>query len=166
MHRDEAPALRGTWLGVLLRLLNRPMRLALGSPLHWPLSCWFVLISWVGPKTGKRHVIPVSYVVEDGDVYATTGDHWWRSAIDAAEVSVTLRGHKRRAQITPVEAGERSAVELERLFGRHKFFRRLAGIPAAADGRPDPVAVRRSVDAGRALLRIDVGLAGEQGFEP
>src|SRR6188474_1602262 len=109
MHRDETPALQGTWLGVLLRFLNWPMRLALGSPLHWPLSRWFLLVSWVGPKTGKRHAIPVSYVVEVGEVYATTGDHWWHTAVDAADVNVTLRGHKGPAQIIPVEAGERSA---------------------------------------------------------
>ena len=96
MHRDEAPALRGTWLGTLLRYLNGPMRLVLGSPFHWPLSRWFMVLRWVGSRTGRAHAIPVSYVLEQGGVYATTGDGWWQNAMRAGDVSVTCVDIRRR----------------------------------------------------------------------
>lgn len=40
------------------------MRRLLASPLHWPLSRWFLLLSWAGPRTGKLHTIPISYVTD------------------------------------------------------------------------------------------------------
>jgi hypothetical protein len=155
MHRDEAPALHGTPLGAALHYLNPVMRAVLASPLHPLLSRWFLLLRWVGPRTGQPHEIPVSYVREHGHLYATTGDKWWRSVVKAPAVSVTYRGSSHSANVIPIDEGGQSAAEHQLLFRRHPFFRRLAGIPTRGRGRPDPAAVRRSVDAGRTLLRID-----------
>jgi hypothetical protein len=155
MHRDEAPALNGTTLGALLHHLNPVMRAVLDSPLHPILSRWFVLLRWVGPRTGQPRSIPVSYVSEHGHLYATTGDKWWHNLVQAPSVMVILRGSSRSASVVPIEESGESAAEHQLLFRRHPFFRRLAGIPAS-HGDPDPAAVRRSVDAGRTLLRIDI----------
>ena len=46
MHRDEAPALHGTFLGAALHYLNPIMRAILGSPLHPILDRWFLLLRW------------------------------------------------------------------------------------------------------------------------
>jgi len=156
MHRDEAPAVQGTLLGSALHALNPVMRMVLATPLHPILDRWFLLLRWVGPRTGHLHSIPVSYVQEHGHVYATTGDSWWRNVVRASSVAVTLRGSSQAAQVVPIEDSAESEAEHQLLFRRHPFFRRLAGIPTRPGGTPDPQAVRRSVDAGRQLLRIDL----------
>jgi hypothetical protein len=156
MGRADAPALRGSWLGGLLRLWNPVMRRLLASPLHRLLSRWFAVLSWAGPRTGRAHSIPVSYVSEGGHAYATTGDGWWRNAARARDVAITLRGRRLPARVIPVTDAAASVREHARLFRDHPFFRRLAGIPASPTGVPDDDAIRRSVAAGRTLLRIEL----------
>lgn len=155
MGRADTPALRGSWLGRLLRLLNPFMRRLLASPLHWPLSRWFLLLSWAGPRTGKVHTIPISYATDDGHVFATTGDDWWRTVARAPDVAIRLRGQWLPATVVPVTDPDRSAEEHERLFRRRSFFRRFAGIPTTPTGAPDDAAIRRAITAGRMLLRIE-----------
>jgi hypothetical protein len=130
------------------------MRRLLASPLHAPWSRWFLLLSWAGPRTGRVHTIPVSYVPDEGHAFATTGDGWWRTLARARDVAIRLRGRRLAATVVPVTDPGRSAEEHARLFRQHPFFRRLAGIPASG-GVPDEEAIRRSVAAGRTLLRID-----------
>lgn len=132
------------------------MRRLLASPLHRPLSRWFALLSWAGPRTGRAHTIPVSYVPDGDDAYATTGDSWWRNASRARDVAITLRGRRLPARVIPVTDDGVSAREHARLFREHPFFRRLAGIPTSPSGAPDADAIERSIAAGRTLLRIKV----------
>jgi hypothetical protein len=156
MGRVDAPALRGTWLGSLLKVLNPVMRLLLSSPLHAPLSRWFLLLSCIGTQTGKRYVIPASYVRERTTIYVTTGDRWWRNLMRNNAVSVCVAGRWREARGVPVTDPAESIREHGRLFARHPWFRILAGVPASALRRPDVDAVRRSVSAGRTLVRVEL----------
>jgi len=156
MHRDEKPALRGSWLGTLLRAWNPFMRPLLASPLHWPLSRWFMLLSWTGTKTGENRTTPVSYVAEGRHVYVTTGDRWWRNAVRAGTVSIRLKGREYTGRLAAVEDAQESIQQHARLFRERAFFRRLAGIPEISLGEPDIDAIRRSVSAGRTLLRIEL----------
>lgn len=155
MGRADKPALRGSWLGRLLRVWNPFMRRLLASPLHWPWSRFFVLLSWAGPRTGKVHSIPVSYVTEEGKVFATTGDSWWRTVARAHDVRFRFRGQWLPGTVVAVTDPDRSAEDHARLFRQHPLFRRLAGIPTTSTGAPDDAAIRRSIAAGRTLLRID-----------
>jgi hypothetical protein len=127
----------------------------LASPFHWPLSRWFLLLSWIGPETGKPHSTPVSYVLDSGRAYLTTGDTWWHSVVRAPDVTVRIRGRRRPAHLVVIENPDQSIAEHERLFERHPFFRRLARIPAGPNGHPDRQAIRGSVEAGRTLLLIE-----------
>ena len=92
MSRVDSPALRGSWLGALLRFLNPVVRLILASPLHWPLSRWFLLVSWTGAKTGQTHTTPVSYVRDGGALFVTTGDRWTRFAVGNPTFRVRYSG--------------------------------------------------------------------------
>jgi hypothetical protein len=157
MSRVEAPGVRGTWLGRLLHLLNPVMRVLLASPLLGLVSRWFLLLRWKGPKTGRLHAIPVSYVEEGDHAFATTGDSWWHNVVGGRKVDVVVRGEEQPAQVVRLPNRELSASTHERLFRLHPFFRRLAGIPALRSGRPSRAAVRKSIEAGRTLLRIDLG---------
>ena len=155
MSRSSAPALRGTALGTLLRLLNPFMRWLLASPVHWPLSRWFAVLAWKGSKSGRDYSTPVSFVREGTTAYVTTGDRWWRNLDDGAPVRMRVAGRWYAATAVPVTDHAQSRTEHERLFREHWWFRVLAGIPRGRGGGPDPAAVKRAIAAGRVLVRIE-----------
>jgi hypothetical protein len=157
MGRVDAPALHGTWLGQLLRLLAPIMRAVLSSPLHPFLSRWFLLFSWTGARTGTTYTIPLSYIEDDGVIWVTTGDAWWRRAVLGRKVTVRLRGRPLPVSVVAVSDSDESVREHGRLFRAHPWFRILAGIPAARGGGPEEASVRRAVVAGRTLLRVEGG---------
>ncbi len=150
MGRVERPALRGTLIGRLLRLWNPVMKRLLRSPLHWPWSRWFLVIGWTGRKTGRRYRTPVSYVRHDGEVLITTGDAWWRNLTGGAEIELWLGGRRRRGSAEPVE-DEAESIELHSaMFATRPAFALLAGMRL----RPPRDEIRRSVRAGRKLVRV------------
>ena len=154
--RVSSPALRGTWIGTILRFLNPLMLRLLDSPLHWPWSRFFMLLSWTGRKTGETRTTPVSYVREGETIVVTTGDRWWRFLPESGDVRIRVRGRWRPARAEIITEPTSCAAQHERIFRRHPWFRILSGIPREARGRgADPAAVARSVDAGRTLVRID-----------
>jgi len=155
MSRVTRPALRGSWLGTLLRVWNPVMKLILGSPIHWPLSRWFALISWTGRNTGRRYSTPVSYVLADGAMWVTTGDRWWRNVVGGGTLELRLRGDAVDGNATVITDPADSEREHQRLFRDHGWFRWLSGIPGDGVGGADPVALQRAIGAGRVLVRID-----------
>ena len=154
--RVARPALRNTLLGTVLRLLNPMMRLLLGSPLHWPLSRWWILLRWRGPDTGEPHTIPVSHIREGDTLLVTTGDRWWQRLERSPEVKARVSGRWRPVRASIVHDRETAVSEHVRLFRRHAWFRILAGVPRRPRGGPDPEAVARAVDAGRTLVRLEI----------
>jgi hypothetical protein len=155
MSRTTKPALRGTLLGTILRLLNPILRWLLASPVHWPWSRWFAVLAWKGRKTGRPYSTPVSYVREGSTAWLTTGDKWWRNLIDGAPVTLWIAGRSYSATTVAVTNEEESRMEHERLFREHRWFRFLAGIPRGAAGGPDASAVAQAVAAGRVLVRVE-----------
>ena len=153
MNRVDRPALKGSLLGTLLRIWNPVMKAILRSPVHWPLSRWFAVISWTGRKTGRRYSTPVSYVLGDSAMWVTTGDRWWRNVGRGMELR--LRGHAREATPTVITDPAESLREHQRLFRKHRWFRWLSGIPGDGKGGADPAALERAIGAGRVLVRID-----------
>jgi hypothetical protein len=153
VSRVESPALRGTWIGSLLRFWNPFMRALLASPLHWPLSRWFLLISWTGAKTGLARSTPVSYVRDGTTIYVTSGDRWPRYVVGNDTFRVRLRGRWIPARAELVTDRVESRREHARIFARHGWFRLLAGIPKRRGHAADE-AVDRSIAAGRQLVRI------------
>jgi hypothetical protein len=155
VSRVESPALRGTWIGTLLRFLNPVVRTLLASPLHWPLSRWFLLLSWTGAKTGQAHRTPVSYVLDEAGIVVTTGDRWPRYVIGNPSFRVRNRGRWFSATAAQIDDPEESVREHVRIFQRHNWFRWLAGIPKK-DGQTDVDAVGRAIKAGRKLIWIEL----------
>lgn len=156
MGRAERPALRGTWLGALLRLLNPVVRLLLASPLHWPLSRWFALLTYSGRTSGRRYTTPVSYVLEGSTAYLTSGDRWTANVREPTQVNIRIAGRWRGGVAAVVGDRDESYWQHARLFRERPFFRRLAGIPATPGGDADPEQLSRSLDAGRTIVRIEL----------
>lgn len=156
MSRVKRPALRGSILGAVLSAWNPAMRALLRSPLHWPLSRWFAVLSWTGRKSGRRFSTPVSYVREGSTAWLTTGDRWWHNLTDGAPVAIRIRGRSYEGHGLAVTDRVESRLEHDRLFRQHAWFRWLAGIPRGPQGGPDPDALDRVLAAGRVLVRIDL----------
>lgn len=156
MSRATNPTLRGSFLGAVLRAWNPVMRVLLGSPLHWPLSRWFAVLSWSGRKTGRRYSTPVSYVREGTTAWVTTGDRWWHNLADGATVAIRIRGRVHEGRGIAVTDRAESQREHHRLFAGNAWFRRLAGIPGGRGSGPDPESLDQALAAGRVLIRIEL----------
>jgi len=157
VNRVTRPALRGSILGNILRLLNPVVKFLLGSPLHWPLSRWFALVAWTGRKSGRRYSTPVSYVREGDVAWVTTGDRWWRNLEGGAPAAMRIGGRWHEGAGGPVADQIESQAIHERLFRAYPWFRWLSGIPRDRNGGPDSAALRQALSAGRVLVRFDLG---------
>jgi hypothetical protein len=160
MSRVTNPALRGSMLGAVLGALNPIMRVLLDSPVHWPLSRWFAILAWTGRRSGRRYSTPVSYVREGSTAWITTGDKWWHNLSRGAPVAMRIGGHWHTSRGVAVTDRAESRTEHQRLFREHAWFRRLSGIPAVRGGEPDERAIDRALEAGRTLVRVDLGPEG------
>jgi hypothetical protein len=158
MNRVRSPALRGTLLGAVPRLLNPIVRGLLASRLHWPLSRWLLLLRWDSAEAGRRRTTPLSYVREGAFLYLTGGDRWSKDLAGGADVTIRLGGRWYDADAVVVTDREESAAILGRLFRVHPWFRILSGIPEASsdgpDGHADARALDRALKAGRVLVRV------------
>jgi F420H(2)-dependent quinone reductase len=157
VSRVTKPALRGSLLGTVLRALNPIVRVLLQSPLHWPLSRWFAILAWTGRRSGRSYSTPVSYVREGSTAWITTGDNWWHNLSGGAPVAMRIGRHWQSGQGVAVTERAESRTEHQRLFREHTWFRLLSGIPAATDGEPQARAIDRALEAGRTLIRVDLG---------
>ena len=133
------------------------MKLILNSPVHWPLSRWFAVLSWTGRKSGRHYSTPVSYVMDGKAAYITTGDRWWHNVEGGRTIGLRIRGRQRKVTATPITDPAASGEGHRRLFRDHPWFRRLSGIPGDGHGGADAAALDRAIDAGRTLVRIDLG---------
>ena len=156
MSRVTKPALRGSFLGTVLGVLNPIIRILLGSPLHWPLSRWFAILAWTGRRSGRPYSTPVSYVREGSTAWITTGDKWWHNLSGGAPVTMRIGGHWYSARGAAVTDRAASRTEHQRLFHEHAWFRWLSGIPAATGGEPEAGTIDRALEAGRTLVRVDL----------
>jgi F420H(2)-dependent quinone reductase len=156
MSRVTRPSLRDSWLGPILRLWNPIMTGILRSPVHRPLSRWFMVLGWTGRRSGRRYSTPVSYLRDGSTLFVTSGDRWWRNVEGGGQVAIRLEGRSFDATATPITDPERSWAEHARLFRGHGWFRRLSGVPSDGHGGADPAALRQAVEAGRVLVRIDL----------
>ena len=156
MSRVTNPALRGSPLGTILRVLNPVVRALLGSALHWPLSRWLALLTFTGRKTGQRRTTPVSYVRDDNLAFLTTGDRWARNLSGGAPIEIRIRGQWLAGDAILVTDRAESVATHQRLFREHPWFRSLSGLPAAGRDGADPVALEQSLEAGRTLVRISL----------
>lgn len=150
MSRVDSPALRGTILGRLLRILNPVMKRLLQSPVHWPWSRLFTVVEWTGRRSQRPYSTPVSYLLRGDEVWVTTGDAWWRNLRANPNMRVWLAGRQVEGDASPVTDAEESIQLHTSMFEVRPIFAQLAGLPA----RPTRQQIARAVDAGRVLVRI------------
>ena len=154
MNRVSRPALRGSLLGMLLRLWNPVMRRILESPIHWPWSGWFAVLTWTGRRSGRAYSTPIAYVREGSTVWVTTGDRWWRNLVDGAPVRIRVAGRWRDARGTPVTDLADSTVNARAVCSAST--RGSGGCPASpATGPAAPIRRHSTWLCGQADARAD-----------
>lgn len=136
-----------------MRIVNVPMRVALGLPVATPLGKRLMLAFIVGRKTGKTYRQPMSYV-RDGNVMLTPGGGKWKLNLqDGKPVRLRIRGQDVSAR--PELVGD--ADEVDRLLsvilmanpGAGSFVR----IPTNPDGSLDQAVLQLAPDYGFRIVR-------------
>ncbi|MFB6135679.1 MAG: nitroreductase/quinone reductase family protein [Halobacteriaceae archaeon] len=124
------------------RIANPLLRAVLRSRFHWLASEWLLLVSYVGPRSGRPHTFPVAYHRLDGAVVAVTPKResdWWRNFRDSRDCRVWLRGAERGATGDVVTGAERGAL-LAEYFESHRLLGRMLGPEVGPGATPDQLA--------------------------
>jgi hypothetical protein len=137
----------------VFRVLNVPMRGALGLPFATPLGGRLMLAFVVGRKTGKLYRQPLSYV-RDGAVLLTPGGGNWKLNLDEA-VPVRIRLAGRDIMATPEVVGRADEVDklLTVMAAANPAAARFAGIARGPDGRFDRAALENALRHGFRIVR-------------
>lgn len=143
----------------ILRRLNPLILRILRSPLHAMLSKDILVFDVAGRRSGRRYVLPLSYVPGEGDVvYCCTrpeGSGWWRNVRDGAPVRLVLRGRPTAAQARVLPSSSDEALD-----GLRRFVTRNPGTGAllyaipSDGGRPLEADLRREV-ARSIVVRVE-----------
>ncbi|KAB1196649.1 MULTISPECIES: nitroreductase/quinone reductase family protein [Haloferax] len=112
------------------RFANPFLRWLLRSPFHPLASRWFVLLSYVGPKSGRRYTFPVAYARDgDGVVVVTpkADSNWWKNFRTPTTCRLWYRG-ARRAAVGAVVTGEGAIELLDTYASTHGYVARSLGV--------------------------------------
>ncbi|MFB6108511.1 MAG: nitroreductase/quinone reductase family protein [Haloplanus sp.] len=141
-HGSASPRVGPVQRTLERRVANPLARSVLRSRVHWVVSDWFVLVSYVGRRSGRRYTFPVAYHRLDGAIVVATPkreSNWWRNFREPRSCRVWLRGDARAATGEVVTGDERGAL-LAAYVERHPRLGRLLGVDAALVARPDRLA--------------------------
>lgn len=148
-------------LPLSIRVLRRlkPLVVAiLRSPLHGLLSKDLLLLTYVGARSGRRLVLPLSYVEIDGRPYlCTRSSLWWRNLRVTPGVELMLRGRRVAAVADVLDATSREALAGLRAFltRNPRTGEMLYEVRTGADRRPLEADLEREV-ARSIVVRLDV----------
>ena len=83
-------------------IVNKAMKLVLGSPLHGMVSKTVLLISFTGRKSGKTYTTPVSYSQCNDQVTIFSHADWWKNLSGGAPVVLRIQGRELKGLAEPV----------------------------------------------------------------
>jgi hypothetical protein len=90
-------------------IVNKAMKLVLGSPLHGMVSKTVLLISFTGRKSGKAYTTPVSYSQYNDQVTIFSHADWWKNLSGGAPVVLRIQGRELKGLAEPV-AEDKQAI--------------------------------------------------------
>lgn len=140
-------------------IANPLLRSLLRSRFHRLASGRLALLSYVGPKTGRRYTFPVAYVRSDDEAIVVTPKRdtdWWRNFQDSRRCTLWLRGTERAAVGTVVTGEDRNSLLVD-YFDVHGVLGWMLGFGGDPTASPD-----RFAEAKRDLAVIRFALDGEE----
>lgn len=137
-----------------MRAMNAVMGLVLRSPLHGLMSGKALLLGFIGRKSGRRYVTPMSYVRVGDEVLMSTEAPWWKNLVGGAPVEVRLVGENRRGFAEAVTREEDAAEVLGEILRHYPEYRRFVGVTVDEEGRLEEETVLEAVHRGRVGIRV------------
>ncbi|WP_225316400.1 MULTISPECIES: hypothetical protein [Haloferax] len=119
------------------RFANPALRRLLQSPLHPLVSRWFLLVSYVGKRSGRRYTFPVAYATAGEDLVVVTpkaDSNWWKNFRTPMMCYVWYRGD-RRTVIGEVVTGETATRLLDNYVSAHRLMARGLGFSGDQSNR-------------------------------
>lgn len=145
---------------ILSRVLQRLSRI--GSPItrlllsggtHRLMSRRLLLLRFIGRKTGRTYVTPVSYVQEGDQLLVPGGGRWWKNLM-SGPVTVRLRGKWLPVASQVIDEPQAMADVLGRMMAANRALSVLTGIRRGTDGRPDSRSLERERNRGFVIVRL------------
>ncbi|WP_411968305.1 hypothetical protein [Haloferax sp. YSSS75] len=139
------------------RFANPFLRWLLTSPFHRLASRWFVLVSYVGPKSGRRYTFPVAYARDGMDLVVVTpkaDSNWWKNFRSPTTCRLWYRG-ARRAAVGDVAEDESARQLLSTYTSTLPFAARSLGI--SADSANDGATPEDAAHETLAVVRFSLG---------
>jgi hypothetical protein len=104
------------------RAWSRLVAAILRSPLHRLLDRRLIVLSYTGPRSGRRISLPVAYARDFDDLVVFVARHddkrWWRSFRDGWPVTVRLQGRELAGRGRIVTADRRTRDVYEHRYPR------------------------------------------------
>jgi len=118
------------------------------NPVMMPLLRWFgssqlMLLTYVGPKAGRRVTIPLGYRQEGEVITSFTPFGWWRNLRGGREVTLSIRRHEVRGIAETVTDLATVTEELTRYLEGNPGDARFFQIRIGPDHHPNPVDVAK-----------------------
>jgi deazaflavin-dependent oxidoreductase (nitroreductase family) len=140
----------------LRRLGNAFPKLILSSPLHPLMSRQYLLLTFIGRKSGRSYTTPVAYLQRGDTLIFTTDSPWWSNFTTDATVSVRVKGLVRSGAAQPVRNPEEAVEGLAALVEAIPWYGKFAGVRRDEQGRADQADAIRAIDGGRVLVRVEL----------
>jgi len=120
---------------------------------HSLMSRQLLLVSFMGRKTGRSYMRPVSYVRDGNELLIPGGGKWWKN-LGSGRVDVRLQGSW--LQVTPEVVTEPKDISeaLGRMMARSRAVSIFTGIGRDLDGRPEPEHLERELRRGFLVVRL------------
>ena len=138
------------------KLANTVPALVLRSPLHRLMSGRYLLLTFVGRKSGHTYTTPVAYLRQHNTIILTTDSRWWSNLLETPQVTVTLRGTDHPATAEVVQNTEEAVEGLAALVEAMPSYGRFANVRRDERGRANGEDARRAIDEGRVLIRLQL----------
>lgn len=138
------------------KTLNALPRYILRSPLHRLMSDRYMLLSFLGRRSGHTYTTPVAYLRQGGTVILTTDSPWWLNLVDSPWVEVTLRGDAHAGRAEVIRATDEAVEGLSALVEALPSYGRFADVRRDDEGRANREDATRAIQNGRVLIRLEL----------
>ena len=144
-------------MGGFAKIMNKVPAAVLRSPLHRAMSDKYLLLTFTGRKSGRRHTTPVAYLEEGEALLMTTDSPWWKNlrGKDEAGAPVTVRVKGREYEgLGEAVTDETEVVRvLARFLQIQPGYGKFVGVKRSAGDRVDPSMVEEAA-RGRVVVRV------------
>lgn len=140
-------------MGEFAKAMNKVPALILRSPLHGLMSGRYLLLTFMGRKSGKRYTTPVAYLREGDAFLMTTDSPWWGNLRGGAPVTLRVRGRQYEGTGEAVTDETEVVRVLDEFLQTQPGYGRFVGVKPGAGGRVN-LSKLETAARGRVVVRV------------